>query len=78
MPAAPSTPLTLRARLRDGTADSHDRIDRRMGALDLTTVDGLARLLGTHALVQGLFGPVCGPDALDFREELAADLASLG
>lgn len=50
-----------------------------MGSLDLTSVDGLARLLGAHWLVQSLFEAELGEDAaFGFLPLLRADLRALG
>ncbi|MEM7731068.1 MAG: biliverdin-producing heme oxygenase [Pseudomonadota bacterium] len=69
----------IRERLRADTAESHNRIDRRLGALDLGTVDGLSRLLGAHHLVQARLDPLCDPDPRPgFVEALGRDLQALG
>ncbi|WP_298913165.1 biliverdin-producing heme oxygenase [uncultured Algimonas sp.] len=67
----------LRQRLRRDTADSHNRIDARMGSLDLTTVGGLSKLLSAHYLVQSLFGALAD-ERLEFLPELRRDLDALG
>lgn len=65
--------------LRDGTAKSHNRIDRRLGALDLTSVEGLSKLLGVHYLVRSLYAAkVQSGEAEDpFLSALESDLNSL-
>lgn len=70
----------LRTKLRQGTAASHNRIDARLGALDLTTVEGLKRFLSAHFLVQSLYEPLLSEvtPTLNFIAELKHDLAALG
>ena len=76
---------TLRDRLREGSADIHERLDSAVGGADLRTVDGYGKFLGMNARAfdalarSGATGLLATNAMLDALAHAAAtDLDTLG